>query len=178
MQLEMHVDAERVERLLHGELSPDEARAAHAHLESCASCRATVDAARSQEAEVLALLGTLDHTPPAFDLAAVRVRRHQRWPLRWAAGFAFALVAAGTAYALPGSPLRAWIRSLVSRVSAVEASGGASPAAPTVSEPERQVAGVIVAPGERFRIDLLVGNAGAPPAERTTTAAGEVVVNP
>lgn len=169
----MHLDAERVQRILHDELNAGDAAEARAHVETCATCRAAVDEARVEEREVFALLGSLDHAPPAFALAAVRVTPRRQWPLRWAAGITLACVAAGTAFALPGSPLRSWVSAIVARINGSGGRDATSPEPLGPIERVRELAGVIVDPGDRFRIDVIV----EPGADGSSTGAlGEIVV--
>jgi hypothetical protein len=78
-----------------------------------------------RDEDIRALLATLDHPTPAVSAAAVaalarsrsRLRAdRRRTALRWAAAVALSVSAAGAAVAAPGSPVRAWIESLVARV--------------------------------------------------------------
>src|SRR5688572_31719644 len=105
----MHLDDERVQRLLHGELEPAGERLARQHLAACEDCRTRVDEARAEEHRIFALLREVDHPAPDADpraiLAAGRGPR-ARWE-RWAAGLLLVAAAGGAAYAAPGSPLPA-----------------------------------------------------------------------
>ncbi len=67
----MHLDAETLERVLHGEL--DEARdaAAREHLSSCPICEAALEESRLRERRLFGLLEALDHEPPGLDWEAV-----------------------------------------------------------------------------------------------------------
>ena len=168
----MHLDERQVQRVLHGELAGAEDEAARAHLATCASCKEQVAAAEREENEIHALLGTLDHEPPriharAFTTAhAAHVAHAARssraaWRRR-AAGLLVALGAAGTAYALPGSPLPAWVDAVVERLGSLADSSARRPAtsAPAATEPApgpRQAttesrSGIAVDPGSSLLI--------------------------
>ena len=64
----MHLDEERVQRLLHDELAWTEVNPVREHVAQCADCRARLDLARREEDEVDALLRHLDH--PAAPVTA------------------------------------------------------------------------------------------------------------
>lgn len=139
----IHLDDERLQRLLHGELDAVAAAAARAHLAGCTACSARLGEAEREERAVFDLLDQLDRTAPAVSVAHVIARgasgaRWARWGRR-AAVIALALAVAGTAYALPGSPLRAWVDRLVGRAPQHSPVGGGP-------------AGVAVTPGARFTI--------------------------
>ncbi len=141
----MHLDAEDIQRVLHGEL-PSVA-ATPTHLAACEQCQAAVAVARAEEQEVFALLGTLDRSSqaPVADIRRVR-RANPKWPgaspLRWAAGFVLAVGIAGVAYALPSSPLRRWIDEFRSQsVPAI------TPPATRQGVEATDVAGVSISPG-------------------------------
>ncbi len=141
----MHLDSEQVQRLLHGQLDGPAESAARAHLAACDACRTLLADAEREEAEVYALLRAVDHDPPPITADAVVARaRGQRFGrMRWAAGAILALGVAGAAYAVPGSPVRAWVESVGRRV--------AGRASQTVIEPPA-AAGIAVAPGRQLRI--------------------------
>ena len=110
----MHLDEERVQRLIHGELAPDAIAAARAHIAECAECGALLEQARLDEAQVAAVLRQLDHPPAPLTAEGVMLRARAGGPhwLRRAAVVLFALAAAGAAYAAPGSPVAGWIERL------------------------------------------------------------------
>ena len=147
----MHPDEEQLQRLLHGELNPGIQRGLRDHLAECAECRERLVAAERDESEIFALLGQLDHPLPPVTAEAVAARavgRRMEWG-RWAAGILLLLGMAGAAYALPGSPVRGWVRSLVSWVS----SSRQQPAAPSQPEaPAEPTAGIAATPGRSFVI--------------------------
>jgi hypothetical protein len=127
----MHLDDERIERWMHGEMAPDTERSAREHLAACAECRARLAEAQREEREVHALLRGLDAPAPRVDARAVIERARPRgagWARR-AAAIAIAVGIAGAAYAVPGSPLRAFVVAVVERL------GGGAERAP---EPRRR----------------------------------------
>jgi Putative zinc-finger len=143
----MHLDEERIQRVLHGELTPEDAGSARDHLLSCSECRARMTAAESEEGWILDRLRSLDHPQPSVNVAAVMSGRRDggvRWS-RWAAGIVVMLGVAGAAYALPGSPLRRLVDHITAALSEPRA---VTPRAPA-SEERR---GIAVAPGDRLAI--------------------------
>jgi len=144
----MHIDDERIQRLLHGELSGSDELTIRGHLAECADCRSRLAQAQRDEAEVDALLREIDHPVPtvtAAELANAAQRRATPW-LRWAAMIALALGVAGAAYAIPGSPLRRWVNNLSHRAPP------APPPPPTAPPqfPDSTAAGIALAPGIDF----------------------------
>jgi anti-sigma factor RsiW len=137
----MHLDEETIQRLLDGELDPAAQAAARAHLPACPGCRDRLAETEREEARMRELLGRLDGAPAAADPEAALARARGGRPewLRRAAVVAFAVAAAGAAYALPGSPVRGWIARWT---------GGGEP--PAVKE--SAASGVSVPAGERFTI--------------------------
>lgn len=158
----MHLDDERLQRLLDGELTASEAAGTRVHLAECGPCRERAAAAERELAGIESLLRLLDHpvvVPAAAEFArAARPRWGDRW--RWAAAAAVAVGLAGAAYAAPASPLPRWIAAVTERLSGREAP---APVRPTTAQAGE--AGIAVSPGDR----LLV-------AFDSVQAAGEVVV--
>lgn len=129
-----HLDDERVQRFLDDELSPALRDAAERHLRTCAACRASLDAARDEDAWLADRVLELDappiarhSTPPAdADVTRLRPMTHRpprdraNLPLRprsggWVRatiGAAALIVVATLAYTMPGSPLPRWIDDL------------------------------------------------------------------
>ena len=141
----MHLDVERIQRLLHGELDAAAERTARDHLAGCAECRASVADAEREDARVFGLLGTLGSAVPAVSAGHVVARARADAAARWgrrAAVVALSLGAASVAYALPGSPVREWVREVVRWVR------GPAPQDPVQDGP----AGVAVEAGAAFRI--------------------------
>ena len=137
----MHLDEDQVQRLLHDGLSDAGASHARAHIAHCAACRAAIAAAEREAGEVRALLHHLDHPPPSTGVGTLMAlaRGRARSRVRWAAGIVgVALGLAGAAYAAPGSPLRAWVRTVL---------GDGRPV-----RPDPGPAGIAVAPGPRLVI--------------------------
>ena len=151
----MHLDEERLQRLLHDELPAGERGAALEHATQCAECRGRLEAARAEDAEVSALLRALDAPVPAATAGSIAVRAKAasgRARLRWAAGFLLALGVAGVAYAVPGSPIGRWIDGLLGRP------GPPSRSQETTTEPRGTPApasGIALPPGDRLRIDFV-----------------------
>jgi hypothetical protein len=145
----MHLDQEQVQRLMHGEPVADP-HSVRQHLASCTECRERLDAAGRDEAEVFALLRQLDHRPPATDAAAVASQARPIRPAwgQWAAGILLLAGAAGVAYAVPGSPLRDWVRSVAAWIG-----GSERPPAPAPGQtPGPALAGIAAVPGPEFVI--------------------------
>ena len=143
----MHLDDERLERLLHGELAADDSAAARSHLVACAECRARVAAAERDEREVFDLIGSVDHPVPPVTVGAVLERagaRGRPWH-RWAAAAVLVLGLGGAAYALPGSPLRRWVDAAMER--ATSGPDGIVPDPVPVDPSPEDGAGIAVAPG-------------------------------
>jgi hypothetical protein len=150
----VHLDDERVERLIHGELSPEAEREARAHVDTCAACAERARESEREERSVLALLGALDHPVPVVRPADVMPTR-RRAPARLARLAAAVLVAvsvAGVAYAAPGSPLPRLVRRAMTW--AAPAQRVAAPAPEATAPAQAYTAGVAVEPGERFRIEF------------------------
>jgi hypothetical protein len=150
----MHLDDERVQRLLHGELEPGADRLVREHLAGCEDCRARVEQAREEERRIFGLLGRVDHQAPEVHPEVVIPRGGgvgSRWK-RWAAGVALVTAAAGVAYAAPGSPLPGVLQRVFGGV------------APSQSRPSGEAAtpgaGIAVMPGDRLTIRFLLAESG------------------
>jgi hypothetical protein len=155
----MHLDQEQVQRLLHRELGSAEATV-RGHLEICEDCRHKVIEAEQEEAWVLARLRGLDHPVPMVkpETLGPPRRRATRGYQRLAAGIFLALVAAGAAYALPGSPLPGVVHRIVELVR-----GTPRHQTPPAISPQAGAgfqAGIAVDPGERLTI-LFPAQSGA-----------------
>jgi hypothetical protein len=175
MELEpMHLDDERVQRLLHGELEPAGERLARQHLAACDDCRTLVDEARAEEQRIFSLLREVDHPPPDADPRVVLPTggsRHAHWG-RWAAGLLLVAAAGGAAYAAPGSPLPAALDRLVTILAHTQPRAGSDRAATDTAPPG---SGIAVAPGDRLTIRFVVeGDGGF--ATLSLTDGDEVVV--
>ncbi|HET7240956.1 MAG TPA: zf-HC2 domain-containing protein, partial [Gemmatimonadales bacterium] len=150
----MHLDAEHLQRLLDGELEPGAGASVRHHLESCVPCRDQVVVAEREIAEVNRLLGLLDH--PAPRLESGEVMRTGSRALGWgrrAAILFLGLGLAGVAYAAPGSPVPAWLRSVAARMRPTPTRSAPAPAASTQS-PDAGASGIAVSPGERMTVIL------------------------
>lgn len=150
----MHLDDERLQRLLSGELEPGVEASIRGHLATCGPCRDQMTAARREAAEVSRLLGFLDHPAPRLD--PEDVMHASRGVLGWgrrAALVFLGLGLAGVAYAAPGSPVPGWLRSI-----ATPARPALTRAVPIAPQPtpsgDPGVSGIAVSPGERLAILL------------------------
>jgi hypothetical protein len=142
----MHLEADQIQRVLHGELGGQEGDVTR-HLSECAQCRHRVDEARQEEQRTFDLLRRLDHPAPV--LAPDELAVGGRWLAMWgkrAAGIVLALGVAGAAYAAPGSPLPRWVEQVAERIRGTPSHAPETPPAPPA------VAGIAVTPGERFTI--------------------------
>ena len=139
-----HLDVETLERALHGELDPGPQTTVERHLAMCDVCAGRLAEARRDERDLLGLLETIDHEPPAIDWRAVTHEARPGATARSliAASLAFLVVVAGILYAMPGSPLRTFVAS-VSR-------DAPEPAAPDPTE--RAVSGIAVEPADPFEV--------------------------
>ncbi len=98
------------------------------------------------------LLRYLDHQPPvvtADEIAARARETGNRIRLRWAAGFILAAVLAGTAVAMPGSPVRGWISSVTARLR-----GESAPKSVDFAPAPQEMAGIAIVPGTNFAIEF------------------------
>lgn len=139
----MHIDEERLQLLLHGELSPLDEERVRSHLSGCDACSRRLAEMEHEEKRVGALLRELDHDAPLPDIGEIERRagaRSARVP-RWAAAAALVLLVGGAAYALPGSPLPRWVGAIV------EWAGG-SRSSPSGDTSRLDDAGIAVAPGQ------------------------------
>jgi hypothetical protein len=151
----MHLDDERVQRLLHGELGSADAVIGE-HLSTCAECGSRLTEAKQDEQWVLERLQELDHARPRVSLDRITAASRRRAPgwSRMAAGIAIVLAAAGVAYAMPGSPLPRALERLVGRLSPA----GEPPPVPTPPrQPVVPQAGIAVNPGNRLTIVFAAG---------------------
>jgi hypothetical protein len=149
----MHLGDEQIQRLLHDELGDAVGIEVRDHLETCAPCRQRLDEAGREESEIYSLLSRVDHTAPATQPRSLMVRRSPVPTRNWrrkAAVVVLAVGGAGVAYAAPGSPLPAWIRSIVAAVSGRSAAPSV-PVSPSPAQPA-QTSGIAVTPGDRFTI--------------------------
>jgi hypothetical protein len=150
----MHLDEERIQRLVDGELPAPAEAEARRHLGECGECRAYLAAAAAEAEEVSALLGRLDGPAPPADVRRITERargREQGW-IRRAAGLFLALGLAGAVYAMPGSPLRPWVKAAATWVGARVRQEPTPPEPPAA--PPSQPAGIVVAPGRDLFIQF------------------------
>ena len=169
----MHLDEEQLQRLLHGELSADARRNAGDHLAACNECRERLVLAERDEGEILALLRQVDHPLPVVDPEALAARARGiglAWG-RWAAGILLVLGAAGAAYAVPGSPVRGWIRSATAWIAREDR----GPPAPKQADAPSRGAGIAALPGRNYVIAFQSLESGGQ-ARVSLTDGAEVIV--
>ena len=142
----MHLDDDRLQRLLDGELPANEVPEVRAHLAECIACRARAATQERALAELEDLLRLLDHPAAAPAVAQVVRAARPGWggAARWAAVAVLAVALAGVAYAVPASPLPRWIAVVAERL------GGRDRPPTPVPVPSVQEAGIAVPPGERL----------------------------
>jgi hypothetical protein len=182
----MHLDEERVQRLLHGELPPPAESSARAHLDGCSDCRRLLAEAEREENELHALLRELDHPAPSVDADAIAAAvattmerpqitaRLQNRPLLWqAASMLVALGLVGAAYAVPGSPLPGWVAAVAEWIG--DRPETQPPAPAPVQGPGSHDAGIAVAPGRNLVI-LFTSPQTEGQARVSLTDAAEIVV--
>lgn len=170
----MHPDEEQIERLRNGELSPAAEKSAREHLAACEDCRRRATEAEREEAEVHSLLRHVDQPAPRVDADAVAARaRSHGFELSRAAAVLLAVGIAGAAYAVPGSPLRAWVKAVVERVG--KPPDRAYVTQTTAQAPDPHVAGIAVAPGQQLLI-LFTSPQTEGQARVSLTDGAEVVV--
>jgi hypothetical protein len=150
----MHLNDDQIQRWLHGELDTGSREMVSTHAATCEACARRISDARDEEAEILQLLGALDHPVPRSDAASFMPTRSAwgSWGRR-AAIFAAAVALAGAAYAIPGSPLRTWVKQVAERIAGAESPDDkAATNAPVTS-------GIAVPVQERFEIDFVAEQA-------------------
>ena len=147
-----HLDDERIQRLLHGELAAPEQSAVQAHLSGCAGCRQAVSGAERENDELRSVLRHVDHRPPSIGVEAIIARSRRRGPvwLRLAAGLLLSVGLASPAYAAPGSPLPGWLAA-AGRFLSGTASPKVTPS-PEQPAPAPELAGIAITPGARLTI--------------------------
>lgn len=178
----MHLDTDRVQRVLHGELHAGDEAAVREHLASCHTCRARVSHAAQDEREVMQLLGALDHAPPTISaqrvLGRARVVPRVPFAIRWAAGLLLAFGVTSVAYAIPGSPVRGWVDAVGLRLAGLVAAPIA-PKVPIAPDPEPArpgaTAGIAVAPGREL-VMVFTSPVGAQVSVALVDDGAEVVV--
>ena len=154
----MHLDDERIQRLLHGELGGVETET-RLHLAECDACRDLLEEAREDEARIFGLLASLDHEPPAVDPGEVFGRRRRaagQWGRRAAAVLVGAAIG-GVAYAAPGSPVPRILERLIGQGDEVQ---GRPPAPEARSRPPGG-GGIAVEATDGLVIDLATAGDGA-----------------
>jgi len=153
----MHLNDDQIQRWLHDELDARSREMVSTHAATCEACARRISDARDEEAEILQLLGTLDHPVPRSDAASF-VPTRSAWASwgRRAAIFAAAVALAGAAYAIPGSPLRIWVKQVAERIAGADAPSP-DEKAPATNAPV--TSGIAVPVQERFEIDFVAEQA-------------------
>ncbi len=149
-----HLDEERVERFVHGELEPSHDALEREHLASCTSCRGRVADAQRDDAEVNALLQLLDHPLPKVSAQTIVAQARPRdvaWG-RWAAGVLLVATIGGAAYAAPGSPLRRLVAQTAALLRGRDDVRPATPAQARTADPAG--AGIAVEAGRALLIQF------------------------
>jgi hypothetical protein len=154
-----HLDEDRIQALLHGELPEAEATAAREHAGGCPECSRPLEAAGEEERMVSNLLARLDVPAPRIEIGSVLaaasdvstsgVRDGSRWNRR-VAGVLLALGIGGAAYAIPGSPVRRWVNDLIPGAFVRDAPSETG--VPGTVAPSPSLGGIAVTPGPSFLI--------------------------
>lgn len=112
------------------------------------------------DTELDGLLGSLDHEVPTITAEDVitRARRSRLGPARIALGVALAIGLAGVAYALPGSPVRSWVDSVLDRIG--ENGGIGSVDHPPPRSSGERGAGIVFDPAEPLSVETASGSSG------------------
>jgi anti-sigma factor RsiW len=106
-----HPDQETLQRFADGETAGTDANALVAHIRACASCSQAIQELQHEDARIASLLSTLDSPPPVLHLLRPPGRRQVAAPwIRRAATLLFLASLAGAGWAMPGSPVRSWLR--------------------------------------------------------------------
>src|SRR5687767_2402272 len=144
----MHLEDERIQRILHDEGDVAERRESALHLAGCAECARRMEDAEREERWLFDRLRQLDGQTPGVQAATV-VRRARTIGEVWgrrAAGILLVVIGAGAAFA---SPLPVWVRRVAERIAGPSVQR--PPSAATIV-PDPTTAGLVVAPGSRFTI--------------------------
>jgi hypothetical protein len=151
----MHLSDEQIQRFLHGELDARSKEALSRHVAACEFCARLLAQAEREQSEIFGLLCHLDHPAPRVDAESF-TRKSGAFTVwgRRAAVFVAAAALAGAAYAIPGSPLPAWVKQVADWI---DRDGGSdSPPAeksPAIDRPT--TSGIAVPAHERFTIAFL-----------------------
>lgn len=159
----MHLDDERIQRLIDGELDAGSEAEARRHCAECTPCSRLVAQATGEAAAVRELLTRLD--PPASGsrppllVAGGAAHPIGFKPVQLAAALLLVFGLAGIALALPGSPVRDWIDRITERPPVAVPESTETP----VEVPPAAVAvsGISVLPGRVMILDLKGAGDGA-----------------
>jgi hypothetical protein len=151
----MHLDEERLQRLLHGELPRSEAEVARDHASHCDACSTRLNAAATAEAEIFALFAQVDHEVPSVSAEWLARKAGgpgtRWWSMRWAAGILLLVGLAGGAYAATNPHLRGWVRSATAWLFPPEVVQRAPRRTHASAD---QTGGIAAAPGRQFVISF------------------------
>jgi anti-sigma factor RsiW len=148
----MHLSDEQIQRFLHGELDARAKETVSRHAAACEQCAHLLAVAEKEEGEIFGLLRHLDH--PASHASAESITRKTSGFATWgrrAAVFAAVAVLAGAAYAIPGSPLPAWIQRAAQLLTGSQPPREEVPSAPAAPV----TSGIAVPASARFTIAFL-----------------------
>lgn len=153
----MHLDDERTQRWLHAELDDPARQQVAAHLVTCAECQAQVAAAEAEEGWIRARLADIPDPRAVSSPAGLRARAIARRRWQWAATILLSCAAAGTAYAMPGSPVPRWVERVAGWISRRD--DAPPPPAPTTAP--AAPSGIVLPVEPSLTIRLRGGGAGS-----------------
>ena len=171
----MHLDEEKVERLVHGEMHDATAQAAEAHIAVCESCRRRVNEVRQGDELVFSLLRHIDTPAPAIPVSSVLRKaaartapaprlvladvRRRKFDWRWAAALLIAASIAGAAgYLVPGSPMPGIVKAALKMIAAPSPDPAPVPAAAGTTT---SFGGIQAVPGRSFTIAFARASQGS-----------------
>lgn len=188
----MHMDDGVLIAFVDNELAPPDRAEAAEHVLGCPVCRERLDELKAASATLTGALAALDASPDMDDgwsRVGERLGRQGRaWTARSlvrAAGLIL-VVAAGASAAVPGSPVRSWIRTAVAPAPTAESPAGTldTTSGVSIAPVDGRIEVVVVepGPGTRLRVravdaeqaTVVVPDPGTPPEFRTSPGRIEV----
>ena len=154
-----HLDEARIQALLHGELSEQDAASTREHVKGCPACSRQLSEMAEAERIMSGLLSRLDTPPPHVEVGRVMAAASEPPALevdsrgrrnRWVAAILLVTLIGGAAYAIPGSPLRSWVEGWIPKIFDQNTDPDHAPG--PVPPPAPRLGGVAVIPGPRFTI--------------------------
>jgi anti-sigma factor RsiW len=150
----MHLHDGELQALLDGELTGNGAASLRAHVADCEQCSAKMEAMKSAFRKTGQLLTALDESPPAISAdQLIEIAEGRDIPIRraprgiaWAASITGLIVATVVAAAIPGSPVRTIVQTLLEQL------GTESPEPIAPAESWDAQAGVAMAPDSAIEI--------------------------